>query len=508
MTLIRLRGLRDAIPAPELTRVTATVQRWAGHAPAAVFDGADLILPTGVQIDVNAETINLPPTDGRYCIRWTITAPIPGVAPIVRHTSVPAAASVDFDDLADVDPYTFQPTVDVVAAWEGVLASVRAVAAAVDDHAADAGRSAFSAGKSASIALGHANDAEAAALATAQDVQDAAAHARDADDARAAAFEARTDAGSAADDAELARDDARTARGEAQTARGGAELARDDARTARGEAQTARGGAELARDASQLAKADAEKARDLALAGQFAGTRVSSAGLDLNGMRTPGIYRFVGGAENTSTNLPRTSTAGVLEVIAVGDNNQVVQQRYTVIAPAPYGYFLRRVNSDGSVTAWRFTATQRVDQSAGRAIYTWDEVNNREQLIYGDTGFRDLTALVQNGWTVAILRIRRVGSVVTLGIYALNPAAATSDVFAAIPFGFQPTYGGNIHHHVRSSNGAMTYAVCAASGGALSIPRNAGVLANGSIATWTWLTDQTWPVPPLPGTPSGGIANV
>lgn len=34
-----------------------------------------------------------------------------------------------------------------------------------------------------------------------------------------------------------------------------------------------------------------------------------------------------------------------------------------------------------------------VSETAGRTVKVWDYLNNREQLIYGDTGWRDVTAL-------------------------------------------------------------------------------------------------------------------
>ncbi|MDJ1115343.1 SGNH/GDSL hydrolase family protein [Microbacterium dauci] len=129
MTLVRLRGLADDLPAPSAATVTVTLQRWARHAPATVIDGADVVFARPVTIRDLAD-ISVPPTDGRYCIRWTIDPHIAGVAPLYRYTSIPAGAAIDFKNLPDVDPETFdtRPGSDAIAAWEAALAELRLVA--------------------------------------------------------------------------------------------------------------------------------------------------------------------------------------------------------------------------------------------------------------------------------------------------------------------------------------------------------------------------------------------
>lgn len=69
-----------------------------------------------------------------------------------------------------------------------------------------------------------------------------------------------------------------------------------------------------------------------------------------------------------------------------------------------------------------------MDQSVGRVVKVWDYQNSREQLVYGDTGWRNVSSLLVNGWTGTV-RIRRVGDLVYLRVYALNGVNATSATF-------------------------------------------------------------------------------
>lgn len=81
-------------------------------------------------------------------------------------------------------------------------------------------------------------------------------------------------------------------------------------------------------------------------------------------------------------------------------------------------------------------ATIRVSETAGRAAYYTKPGTTTEQLFYGDTGWRDISALLVNGWTGTI-RIRRSGYDVKLQIVTLSAAAATSGTFLIAPAGFQ-----------------------------------------------------------------------
>ena len=54
------------------------------------------------------------------------------------------------------------------------------------------------------------------------------------------------------------------------------------------------------------------------------------------------------------------------------------------------------------------------DESVGRRVFTWDTVNNRWQMTYGDTGWREINALqtaaALTKFPNAVLSVRRVNS--------------------------------------------------------------------------------------------------
>jgi len=103
------------------------------------------------------------------------------------------------------------------------------------------------------------------------------------------------------------------------------------------------------------------------------------------------------------------------------------------------------LNGKGSFTvlstgaAWIAIQGSYTDESVGRRIFTWDQVNGRWQMTYGDTGWRDVSASLVNGWVLAVAvsycLIRRTNGQVQL-VARLNPAAATADKFLSAITGF------------------------------------------------------------------------
>jgi hypothetical protein len=604
VTLINLRGFIDALPAPvPASGAIVKLQRWAGRAPAVLLDGPAVTFPAQVQIDAGnlSAAIDVPPTDGRYCIRWTIVARgIANLRPIYRYTAIPAGGPVDFADLIDVDPMTFQPSAGATAAWLAALIEVAQLADEAAERAAAAGTSAFQAGASAATALGHANDADASA-------DDAAAEA-------AAATLARTGAEQAASQADFSASAAATAHAGAETAAtlaGGAAVA----------ATTAAADADADRIAAQTAAADADADRiaaqaaaNLALTGQFSGTVVPGAGMDVNEATTPGVYRVSATAGAASPGLPAGYSAGILEVFNVVNVASVIQ-RFTPFgngAPGA-GMFIRRRNggtgtgtgwnawrfvasqridspagqpgagiytwdeiagverqlmpagidlgttdlnavtvagvyiqpngtrattarnypialrgtvsvvavsatevlqrytpSTGVTTgewvrklagttwsAWWFVAGQRVDQTAGRAIYAWDSLNGREQLIYGDTGWREVA--LENGWTGS-LRVRRVGGLVELN--GINLVAGAGQSIYTLGAGFAPSRIVPVIARPAVSTNPPVYGSVSTPSGVVSILT--GYALHATSLSMSFTTLDPWPTV-LPGTPVGSI---
>ncbi|AXC38648.1 hypothetical protein QCN37_gp22 [Arthrobacter phage Tatanka] len=137
-------------------------------------------------------------------------------------------------------------------------------------------------------------------------------------------------------------------------------------------------------------------------------------------------------------------------------------------------------------------ATQRIDQSAGRTIYTWDDLNQREQLIYGDTGWRNLSQAPET----SNVFLRRNGSMVQLQ-FTNHASPGGNYVFPTqLPTGFRPT----IALEAPFRQGAMAYGnakmVSVTSAGTTTFW---GSLADTVSAVVVFMTADPWPTS-LPGT--------
>lgn len=144
------------------------------------------------------------------------------------------------------------------------------------------------------------------------------------------------------------------------------------------------------------------------------------------------------------------------------------------------------------------------DESVGRRIFTWDNVNSRWQMTYGDTGDRTAAITYTNNWanSYGVHRLRRIGNTVYL-VAALDSTNATADAAFTVPSGFRPTLA------------AIT---AVAIGGGSNLPRTlslgtdgvgtiyrAGMTPQGGWQlTVAYPTNDSWPSS-LPGTAAGSI---
>lgn len=93
---------------------------------------------------------------------------------------------------------------------------------------------------------------------------------------------------------------------------------------------------------------------------------------------------------------------------------------------------------DGLRTRIPLGRAYTIDQTAGRVVKVWDHLNNREQIIYGDSGLRDVSELLTVARSAGTLHLSRSTQVVTLTINGLKPSATGSDIIAIMPSGFRP----------------------------------------------------------------------
>lgn len=78
-----------------------------------------------------------------------------------------------------------------------------------------------------------------------------------------------------------------------------------------------------------------------------------------------------------------------------------------------------------------------INETVGRSVSVWDYLNNREQVIYSDTGWRLITNLLPTGVTASNVWIRRQGNDVTVNIQGLITPAGTVTLFT-LANGYRP----------------------------------------------------------------------
>jgi hypothetical protein len=225
---------------------------------------------------------------------------------------------------------------------------------------------------------------------------------------------------------------------------------------------------------------------------------------DLNTIRTPGLYRQTIPADATMLkNYPKEALAGSLRVYERATD--FCWQEYEGLSAGQEARVIyRRAYIGNWWTPWRAQVTQRIDQTAGRAIYTWDDINLREQLIYGDTGWRNVSSdsawinAFSNGADLTIsnnlLMVRRIGYLVNVVWGVSKPTAGTINTLAAVPTGFRSE---QVYNAV-GVNSSVAF-LRAYIGGSTSTIAVQGTQTGGAYTFNTsWMTSDAWPTV-LPG---------
>ena len=159
-------------------------------------------------------------------------------------------------------------------------------------------------------------------------------------------------------------------------------------------------------------------------------------------------------------------------------------------AGSPEGKFTAPVGSTYTDTAATNGAIRWI-KTSGTGATGW-------RVEYGDTGWRDVTSLLLNGWNATRVRIRRQNNTVMLSTLGLTAANATSSMFISLPntFHIPKTFVG-----IMTPNRLQTAYWNASQGLSLWNFDNWEVNEYAdSTSTWTVETSRGWPTT-LPGSP-------
>lgn len=246
--------------------------------------------------------------------------------------------------------------------------------------------------------------------------------------------------------------------------------------------------------------------------GGWTASTILAAGTSLDTVITSGLY--LNPQSNVAAGPAGQTNGGHMKVLASA--NWIHQWYYPIAEPRVY--YTRNRTSSNVWSAWRVFAAQRVDQAAGRAIYTWDDLNNREQLVYGDTGWRTVTVTpVAGAVTSGSVRYRRIGSQVYLRFIDVLLAAGSGYcpiiLSTEVPVGFRPISNERSQQSIGLGNNALAMQVISIFGEiawsktidtAVSTARPTASTLSGTVQ---WVTDEAWPTV-LPGTAAGSIPNL
>ena len=233
---------------------------------------------------------------------------------------------------------------------------------------------------------------------------------------------------------------------------------------------------------------------------------------DLNTIVTTGLYRQIdtSGTGSLVRNYPYPSGYGTLLVLVTsgGDVEQTFYPQF-YNSEIDGRTFYRRNRSNGIWNPWRAFNSTRVDQTAGRAMYQWDDLNNREQLIYGDTGWREVSSNLLNGATATQFQLRRRNDSIYARINTLKlPSTSITDAIFIPPAGFRTTIDstGLLREQIATGNAfGFTY------GGNVVLYGTVATGANNTTHRFSGLlqatTDEPWPTT-LPGVADGTIPNL
>lgn len=176
----------------------------------------------------------------------------------------------------------------------------------------------------------------------------------------------------------------------------------------------------------------------------------------------------------------------------VGDGNTGHLNNHQVIHAALKNHESRLISGtayvDGRVPS---SLALRLDTTSGTRVMAGTN------MIFGDTGWRNITGNLVNGWTAEIVRIRRQGNLVTLEHRGLSAPAVENLAWITLPAGFADP-----RTMIPITTRTGVFASTASNSLGCSFHTVVGfTLDTYALVTSTWSVSALWPST-LPGTPA------
>ncbi|ASR84121.1 hypothetical protein SEA_WHEELBITE_28 [Arthrobacter phage Wheelbite] len=237
-----------------------------------------------------------------------------------------------------------------------------------------------------------------------------------------------------------------------------------------------------------------------------------AAGTDWNTLTTSGLYWTLGGDYSSFVNAPVLNVPGgqALMVHVVARGATILNQRVTLTTTSTIAQvYIERSQITGNWGPWRYIPSVTLkDDTTGRTAYLYDWINNRSQIVYGDTGRRNISNMAPAETTFSgggKLAIRREGSTVDIYCVGWMPGAAgTVHLLASgLPAGFRPS---NSRVWWGAQNGQPVLCTMSFDGSTIAIISNAATTHPIGFS-FSYSTTDVWPTT-LPGTADGAIPNI
>lgn len=232
-------------------------------------------------------------------------------------------------------------------------------------------------------------------------------------------------------------------------------------------------------------------------------------GTDFNNITTSGLYWSLGADLAGFTNAPSPLPAGTaLSMMVVARSSTILDQHVTLTSTSTIAKVrMERSQITGTWGPWRATPSWTLkDDTTGRQAYFYDWQNNRSNLLYGDTGRRNISSLANGTFSGGgKLTIRREGSMVDLYCVGWMPGAdgVVQLLNASLPNGFRPS---NSRSWFGVQNGSPVLCTLAFDASTLAVVSNAATTHPVSFS-FAFSTTDPWPTA-LPGSADGAIPTI